>query len=111
MAISDKQIQEIKNILEKDHGREFTWEEATQAMRDLENLASLVIEMANDDRRREEMLKKHPNGLHFEDSGCCCQICGNPASKENSWFDKYGLKCMICQEAINAKIIPGSIAE
>lgn len=35
MEISSKHIQEIKNFLEKEHGREFSCEEATKIERDL----------------------------------------------------------------------------
>lgn len=110
MATSEKKIQNIKDILEKDHGREFTWEEATKTMRDIETLARIVAEIAKEDFRRQKLLKEQPKGFHL-DGGSSCEICGTITSKENSWFDKYGLKCMACQKAINTKVIPGSIAK
>ena len=40
----DKQIQEIKDILEKEHGREFTWQEASAAIHTLERLAEIALD-------------------------------------------------------------------
>lgn len=108
--LPDKKIQNIKDILEKEHGREFTWEEATKAMRDIENLARIAFNIATEELKRQERLKEFPKGFHLNNGGPCL-ICGNRTSEENSWFDKYGLKCMVCQKAINAKIIPSSIAK
>lgn len=107
---SNKRVQEIKEMLEKSHGREFTWEEATKAFWDIKNIARLMLDMATREIEREKLLKESPKGFHLKDGGQC-SICETHVSEENSWFDKYGIKCMICQKAIDTKIIPGSIAK
>jgi hypothetical protein len=109
-GISDKDIENIKKILEKEHNREFTWEEATKAMDDIKGLARIMYECASKEIRMQERLKENPKGFHLDDSGQC-SICGDFVSKENSWFDEYGIKCMSCQKAINSKIIPASVAK
>jgi hypothetical protein len=111
MEHSDKDIQEIKNILEKKHGKEFSWEEASKAASDIRNFVGIIFELVTEECRREKMLEQYPKGFHFDLVGYSCLICGGPASKENSWYDKYGLKCMTCQRAINKKLIPGSVAK
>ncbi|MBI4929866.1 MAG: hypothetical protein HY841_03825 [Bacteroidetes bacterium] len=111
MEFSEEKIKNIKNILEKDHGREFTWEEAKNAMWDIERLAHIMVEVGMEEQRRQELLKENPKGFSFDRKGYSCQICGGSAPEGNSWFDKYGLKCMTCQKAINAKVIPGSVAK
>jgi hypothetical protein len=108
--IFDKDIQNIKKILEEEHGREFTWEDATKAMDDIKNLASIMYEYASEEVRRQERLKERPKGFHLDDGGNC-SICNTYVSKEKSWYDEYGVKCTSCQEAINSKIIPASIAK
>jgi hypothetical protein len=108
--IYDKDIQNIKKILEEEHGREFTWEEATKAMDDIKNLASIMYEYASEEVRRQERLKEKPKGFHL-DNGGNCSICNIYVSKRKSWYDKYGVKCTSCQEAINSEIIPASIAK
>lgn len=111
METSSKHIQEIKNFLEKEHLREFSWEEATKIERDLTCLAQLALEVAMEEHRRQKMLEQSPKGFHLDVTGYNCNICDGSASKENSWYDKYGLKCMTCQRAINKKEIPASIAK
>ena len=103
-------IQEIKNILEEDHKREFTTEEVNQAVIGLQNLTGFAFQVAKEEYRRSKLLEDSPNGFHL-DSGGTCLICGTFVSKENTWFDKYSLKCMTCQKAIDNKIIPGSVAK
>lgn len=56
------------------------------------------------------MFEESPKGFHLDRTGTCL-ICGESTSNEKSWFDKYGLKCMICQKAINEKIIPAAIVK
>ena len=111
MEHTNEDIQEIKNVLEKEHGREFSWEEANKAASDMRTLARIIFEVATEELRRENMLEQYPKGFHLDRVGYCCLICGRSASKENSWYDKYGLKCMTCQKAINKKLIPGSVAK
>lgn len=105
-----KDIQEIKAALEKQHGREFTEKEAIQAIWDIRHLARIGYERIQEKSRRDDLLKKNPKGFHWEEAGAC-ELCGDMTSGENSWLDKYGLKCMLCQKAINSKKVPGSIIE
>lgn len=105
---TEKEIQNIKDILEKEHGREFTWEEATKAMWDMKNFARIAYQLFAQETNRQDRLKENPKGFHLDDGGSC-SICGGSALKENSWYDKNGLKCMPCQKAIDGKIIPTSI--
>lgn len=109
MEVSDKKVRQLKAILEKDHGREFTWDEAHQAMRDIMTIVELSLKTAQKEFDLQKKLKKSPKGFHL-DERVTCLICGSICEGGNTWFDKYGLKCAICQQAINSKIIPGSIA-
>ena len=111
MEPTDKEIQQVKAILEKQREREFTWEEATRAAWDIRSFANIMFDAATEELKRQVRLKESPKGFHLEGRGYTCQICGSSASDENSWFDKYGLKCMTCQDAINKKIISGSVAK
>jgi hypothetical protein len=43
MEPSDKEIQEMKTSFEKQHRREFTWEEATKAVWDIQSLARILL--------------------------------------------------------------------
>lgn len=105
---TEKQIQEIKSNLEKQHGREFSEDEARTALWDLRRLAHIMYEAFNVDCKWKELLEQNPKGFHLEDGGTC-EICRDHTSGENSWFDKHGVKCMPCQRAINEKVIPTSV--
>lgn len=109
MKQSDEFIKKAKNIIEKIHGREFTWEEATEAYNGFETIVAILCEAAIEEHSREQLLAKFPKGFHIDGNGSC-MLCNKSVSNENSWYDKYGLKCMICQKAINTKVIPGSTA-
>lgn len=110
MEPTNKEIQEVKNFLEEQHGREFTWEEATKGVRDLRMFAEIALRAWEEECRRKKLLEESPKGFHLDRSGTC-KICGIITSGENSWYDKNGFKCMTCQKAINQRIIPISVVK
>ena len=87
-----------------------TDEEAKRNIDSISVFARLVFDAAKEKIRRENMLADSPKGFHLDEKGYSCTICGAGASQENSWYDKYGLKCMTCQKAIDKRIIPGTVA-
>ena len=111
METYEKQIQKIKDILEKEHGREFTLEEATDAFRFIETLARISLKAGEEEFKKQKLLKENPKGFHYDGERGKCEICSETALGENSWYDKYGLKCMTCQNSVNQKTIPGAIAK
>ena len=56
-------------------------------------------------------MKDNPRGFHLEGIGYTCFICRNSISNEETWYDKWGIKCSTCQKAIDKKIIPASVAK
>jgi hypothetical protein len=110
MEPSEKTIQDIKNILEKEQDREFSWEEARKAACDMQNFARIILDITLEEVKRKKLLDESPEGFHLDTTGTC-QICCRTVSKEKSWYDKYGIKCMICQTAIDSKIIPAAITK
>lgn len=111
MQLSNERIQELKDIMEKDHGKEFTWEEASNAARNLAGLAELMFEHWKEDCRRKKKLEENPKGYTLDGVGYSCFICGNGTQQGQNWYDKWGIKCMICQGAIDRKEIPASLAK
>jgi hypothetical protein len=107
-STDEKQIQEIKDILEKEHGREFTWDEANTALYSLKMFADITFKIYETEIKRKELLKSHPKGFYLEEGGTC-EICKTHAQKDKIWYDEFGVKCIACQNAINKKIIPTSI--
>jgi hypothetical protein len=93
-----------------ENDREFKLNESTQAERDIENLAGILSEFVAEEVRRKNKLLENAKGFLFDKSGYCCSICHRSAPEGDSWYDKHGLKCMLCQKAINEKVIPGSVS-
>jgi len=111
MSLTREEIQEFKDLLEKKTGKEVSWEEATDGAYRLSRLAEILFDSYIEDQRRKKKLEEFPRGFHLEGVGYSCFICGDSISNEETWYDKYGIKCLICQKAIDKKIIPASAAK
>lgn len=110
MELSNKIIQEMKDILEKEHKKEFSWEEASEAAYNLAGLAEICFEHAKKEFEWKKKLEEFPKGFLLE-GGYSCIICKQGGNNCGGiWHDKYGHKCMTCQKAINRKEVPASIA-
>lgn len=110
-SLSHEQIQEFKDILEKKKGQEVSWEEASEGAYNLSNLVKVLYDQAVIEHKRKLKLKDNPKGFHIEGIGYTCRICRDSISNEETWYDKYGIKCLLCQKAIDKKIIPASVAK
>lgn len=103
-------FKETKDALEKAHNRTFSDSEVDQAICDLQTLAEITLNLMQKEQYLKQKLEENPKGFHHEEGGTC-EICGELAKGEHSWFDKFGLKCTICQNGIKKRVIPGSIAK
>lgn len=108
--LSNDAIKEFKQIYEKETGKEITDAEASEYARNLFNYVKLIYELAEKEEVRKRKLEDNPKGFQL-DGDYSCSICGQSAARENGWYDKFGIKCMTCQKAVNKKIIPGSVAK
>lgn len=101
---------ELKQLLEKEKGREVSDQELFEAEHWLRGYAELMLDLYIKDEGRQEKLKENPKGFHLEGEGYSCFICGTSISKEQTWYDQHGIKCLTCQSAIDKKIIPATAA-
>ncbi len=76
----------------------------------LEHIAKLSEELNKKEEERKEKLKQNPQGFHLE-GRFTCAICNNTASEGDNWYDTYGIKCLICQNAIDRGEIPPTLAQ
>lgn len=67
--------------------------------------AELLLEIAMEEQKRKKRLEIEPNGFILEGGFTCC-ICHH--GYNDVWYDKHGMKCLECQNAIDKKIIPVS---
>ena len=110
MTLSKKSIEKFQEIFKKDYGQELSYDEASDSARRLVGLFEILQRVAVRDLRHQEKLKEFPKGFSFmDDKNYNCNICYRPIKNEQLWYDKWGIKCLACQDAINKKIIPGGI--
>lgn len=108
---TEEELKKLKESLESEHNREFTDKEVEKALDDLKVYARILYSFAEKELRLENLLKENPDGFHFDGKNGKCQICEEDAFGENSWYDQYGLKCSVCQNAINNNVMPAKIAK
>jgi hypothetical protein len=106
MSPSKETIQEFKEIFKKDYGKELTDGEASESANNLVGLFRVLYESAKKEREREIRLKKEPEGFHLTDGIYNCCICHTQVEEDSSWYDKNGIKCLLCQKAVKDDLIP-----
>ncbi len=109
VQLKPEQVEEFKRIYKKAHGKELTDEEAWEGARSLARLAEIAFDAYVEDTRRKQRLEKEPKGYHLEEGRTytCC-ICHDSISGQQTWYDKSGIKCLLCQRAIDRRVIPRS---
>ena len=85
--------------------REFTDDER----RRLVDYFSLLIEIDQREKARFAKLKDFPKGFAMDGEGRECGLCFRSVYDTPGWFDKWGFKCLNCQDAVNKSKIPGSL--
>lgn len=108
MQISDEQLKKFKEIYKKEFGKEISDKEAYESAYNLLNLMDILYKGHITDCQRKERLKKEPKGFHLEGGPYNCFICHDSISDKETWYDKYGIKCLNCQRAQEKKIFPVS---
>lgn len=71
---------------------------------ELERLSRLVLEMYKWESAMAKKLIHHPSGFEISGEGRQCVLCLGTDS--SMWYDKFGIKCLDCERALNAKIVP-----
>ena len=77
----------------------------------MERMGKFAEEWKEKEKAREDKLKENPKGFHLEGAGYTCFICGDSTPEGDNWYDKWGIKCLVCQKAIDKKEIPASLAK
>ncbi len=77
----------------------------------MERAGKFMEEWKEKEKQREEKLKENPKGFHLEGVGYTCFICGQSTGEGDNWYDEYGIKCLVCQKAIDESEIPASLAK
>lgn len=86
-------------------------EKYREEQRRMEGFIKMMEEWKAKDKANEERLKEHPEGFHLEGAGYKCPICGDSTPDGDNWYDQWGVKCLVCQKAIDVGEIPRSLAK
>ena len=108
-SISEKSLAEFKKICD-DKGIKYDTEaEYRDSAQNLLNFFELLYDMSKEDLLRKKRLETEPKGFEMESEGRTCHLCGRSNYDLKLWYDKWGMKCMDCQNALDKKIIPGYV--
>lgn len=92
--------------LSEEEGRKF------QEMKwSMEQAGRFMDEWKEKEEARAKKLEENPKGFHREGAGYTCSICRDTTPAGDNWYDKWGMKCLVCQWAIDHKEIPASLAK
>lgn len=110
-----KKEEEIDEHFAKDRDRFCMSDEEGRKFQDekwnIERLGKFSDEWKETEKVRADKLKENPKGFHLEGAGYSCAICGDHTSEGNNWYDEWGIKCLICQKAIDEGEIPPALAK
>jgi hypothetical protein len=109
MNLSKERIDEFKGIWKKEYGKELTEAEASQAANDLVGFFDLLMKISWRDDQRKRRLKKEPEGFPVTDGIYTCGVCGRQVPEGESWYDRWGVKCLPCRKAVKDGVVPGFV--
>lgn len=107
MELSKKSIDEFKRIFKEKYDEELNDDEAQEAARNLIGFFETLFEIDMRDRGRKHRLRKEPEGFHITDGIYNCCLCHRQVAGDESWYDQWGVKCLLCQKAVKEGIVPG----
>jgi len=95
----------------KKHGEEITEEQAEKVLKFMDTMIPITMTHVLREKRREERLVKNPKGFPVKSGRFSCRLCGHGGGEHPMWYDRFGLKCRACQNAVDDGLIPGEIAK
>lgn len=107
--ISEKHMSEFKALCEEKGIKYETDAEYRESMYNLVGFVDTLVEMDMAQGALKNRLVTAPKGFTLEGKGRNCSLCGRSVHEGDGWYDKWGFKCMNCQDAVNKKKIPGSL--
>lgn len=107
--LSEKHLKEFKVLCDEKGIKYETEAEYEEAARNLVGFVDVLVEMDMAQRALKKRLETEPKGFALEGKGRNCSLCGRGIYEGDGWYDKWGFKCMNCQDAVNKKKIPGSL--
>lgn len=107
--LSDKLVQEYKEIFKKEYGQDLTDFEARDQAQRLTSFFEILYDQAVIEHRRKLRLKnENVKGFYLEptEGPYTCGICGDNHQGNDIWWNTKGLRCRDCWINIKKKVIP-----
>jgi len=107
--LSDKAIQEFKDIFKKEYGKDLTDTEAREQGERLMAFFEIIYDQAQTEYRRKLRLKKEKvKGFYLDptEGPYTCAICRENYPGNDIWWNPKGLRCRDCWRNIRNKVIP-----
>lgn len=107
--LSDKLVQEYKEIFKKEYGQDLTDAEAREQSQRLANFVEIIYDQAVIEYKRKLRLKKEKvKGFFLEptEGPYTCAICRENYPGNEIWWNPKGLRCKDCWNNIQKKVIP-----
>ncbi|MDD2646860.1 MAG: hypothetical protein PHV78_02620 [Patescibacteria group bacterium] len=109
--LSKKSIEEYKRIYKEHYGQEISDQEALEQGTNLLNFYKILYECELKEFRWKEKLKDSPKGVHIDAGEYTCCVCKNHVDGTVCWYDQNGIKCPLCQKAVENNIIPVEVCK
>lgn len=77
----------------------------------MERMAKFGEEWEEKEKARAKKLEENPKGFLLDGAGYTCAICKESTPQGDNWYDKWGVKCLVCQWAIDKGEVPASLAK
>lgn len=107
--LSDKAIQEFKDIFKREYGQDLTDAEAREQSERLLGFFDILYKQAQTEHLRKMRLKKERVKGFFLDASdghYTCAICGETLPGNETWWNPEGLRCRDCWRNIQEGVIP-----
>lgn len=108
VQISKERLDELRKLMEEKSGKTYTDAEVFDAGQKLVGLVKIAYEVTAEDMKRDKKLKENPKGFHLEGK-YSCRLCHAGVADNETWWDKLGVKCMLCQQAYWDGVIPSFV--
>lgn len=107
--VSEKYLKDFKKMCDEKDIKYETEAEYEEAARNLVGFVDVLVEMDMKQRALKKRLETEPNGFPMAGEGRNCSLCRRSVYDSDGWYDKWGFKCINCQDAVNKRKIPGSL--
>ena len=107
--LSDKAVQEFKEIFKKKYGQELTDAEARDQGERLVGFFEILYKQAQMEHRRKMRLEKEQVNGFFLDANegpYTCAVCRGSIPENDIWWNLDGLRCRGCWRNIQEGVIP-----